>query len=66
MGRKGFGYEINSDFSPLIKKRIEEEWEVPDWKNVDILHSATMETGAKNTRKSHFNNPNEDKQKKLI
>ena len=66
MGRKGFGYEINSDFSPLIKKRIEEEWEVPDWKNVDILHSATMETGAKNTRKSHFNKPNEDKQKKLI
>lgn len=66
MGRKGFGYEINSDFSTLIKKRIEEEWAVPDWKSIDILHSATMETGAKKTRKSHFNKLNEDKQKKLI
>lgn len=27
--RKGFGYEINSDYSELIQNRILEDWEVP-------------------------------------
>lgn len=54
MGRKGFGVELNRDFAPLIKTRIEEPFEIPDWKDLDILHSATMETGAKKKRKIHL------------
>jgi modification methylase len=66
MDRKGFGYEINDDFSPLIKKRILEEWEVPDWKSIDILHSSSAETGSNKQRKSQFNKSDKGNQKKLI
>lgn len=54
MGRKSFGFELNADFIPLIAKRISENWQVPPWTNIDILHSATMETGAQKKRKVQF------------
>lgn len=54
MGRKGIGFEINADFEKLIRARIAEPWAVPDWKKLDILHSATMETGMIAPRKIHF------------
>ncbi|MFA7238435.1 MAG: site-specific DNA-methyltransferase [Phycisphaeraceae bacterium] len=47
MGRQGIGYELNSDYLPLIQQRIVEPWEVPDWRKLDIIHSSTMETGMK-------------------
>lgn len=54
MGRKGLGFELNPDYLPLIEKRISENWAVPPWTDVDILHSATMETGAQKKRKVQF------------
>jgi DNA modification methylase len=54
MGRKGLGVELNPDYLPLIKKRISENWAVPSWTDVDILHSATMKTGAQKKRKVQF------------
>lgn len=56
MGRKGLGFELNSDYLPLIEKRISENWAVPPWTDIDILHSATMETGAQKKRKVQFLN----------
>jgi DNA modification methylase len=56
MDRNCLGYELNKEFIPLIEKRINEEWKVPPWTNLDILHSASMETGAKEKRKSQYNN----------
>jgi len=38
----------------LIEKRIEEEWESPDWRRLDILHSATMSTEPVAPRKSQY------------
>jgi DNA modification methylase len=54
MGRSGTGVELNRDFSPLIESRIKERFEIPDWKDLDILHSSTMETGSKKKRKIHL------------
>jgi DNA modification methylase len=61
MKRKGIGFEINEDFVPLIEKRINEYWELPDWKSLDILHSATMTTGNKAPRKAQFADKKKDK-----
>jgi DNA modification methylase len=54
MRRTGIGFEVNESFLPLINKRLEEEWSVPDWKRLDIHHSTTMETGMTEPRKIHF------------
>jgi DNA modification methylase len=51
MKRAGIGYEVHSEYADLISTRIAETWSVPDWKDVDILHSATAETGMKKPRK---------------
>jgi DNA modification methylase len=61
MKRNGIGFEINEDFVPLIEKRISEYWELPDWKSLDILHSATMTTGNKAPRKAQFADKKKDK-----
>lgn len=53
MGRKGIGAEINPDFASLIQDRVNERWEVPDWKTIDVLHSSTMKTGG-SPRKAQF------------
>ena len=54
MGRKGLGFELNADYLPLIEKRISENWAVPPWTDIDILHSATMDTGIQKKRKVQF------------
>ena len=54
MGRLGIGYEINPAFLDLIRSRIQEAWEVPDWRKLDIIHSSTMQTGMAEPRKIHF------------
>jgi DNA modification methylase len=54
MGRSGIGYEVHEEYRDLIERRISENWEVPDWKDLDILHSATMKTGTGKPRKAQF------------
>lgn len=56
MERHGVGVEVNSEFEELIRARVAEEWQTPDWKSVDILHSSTMSTGMTKPRKSQFAN----------
>lgn len=51
MGRQGIGIEINEDFRPLIERRITEPWKVPDWRDLDIIHSATSVPGMAKPRK---------------
>ena len=41
MHRKGIGVEINSDCEELIRERINEEYSVVDYKDVDLIHSST-------------------------
>jgi len=55
MARQGVGYELNPDFAPLIERRVAEPWAPPDWRDVDILHSASMDTGSTKPRKAQFN-----------
>lgn len=54
MGRRGIGTELNEDYAPLIERQIMEPFELPDWKNLDILHSSTMKTGTEKPRKIHL------------
>jgi modification methylase len=54
MQRNGIGYEVHEEYRELIERRIAENWQIPDWKDLDILHSATMKTGTGKPRKSHF------------
>lgn len=54
MNREGIGYEINGGYAELIEQRINETWAVPDWKQIDLIHSTTTEPGMKGTRKIHF------------
>ncbi|HEX8202454.1 MAG TPA: site-specific DNA-methyltransferase [Isosphaeraceae bacterium] len=54
MGRVGTGFEANARSLPLIEARIREPWAVPDWRDLDILHSATMTTGTLKPRKVQY------------
>lgn len=45
MDREGIGFEINEDTADLIEERIREKWAVPDWKDIDLLHSSSPEPG---------------------
>lgn len=54
MGRKGIGFEVHESFAPLIAARIAEEWQVPDWKALDIIHSSSNEPGMVHPRKAQF------------
>jgi len=56
MKRNGIGYDINEDYKELIVKRINEPWVIPDWREIDIFHSTTMETGMNKPRKIQFTN----------
>lgn len=46
LGRSGIGVELNPDFEPLIKARLDEPFQLPDWRSLDILHSATNTPGS--------------------
>ena len=54
MGRNGIGIELNQDYHNLLERRVQEPFELPDWKDLDILHSSTMEPGMNGTRKVHL------------
>ena len=38
----------------MIRKRIDEPFEMPDWKDLDIIHSSTAQTGMTKSRKVHL------------
>lgn len=42
-GRVGVGYEVNEKFIDLIEARIQESWEPPPFKELDIIHSTKSE-----------------------
>jgi DNA modification methylase len=54
MNRNGLGFELNYDYKELIEEKIKEYWEPPDWKELDIIHSSTMNTGMEKPRKIQF------------
>ena len=54
MGRRGLGTELNEDYGELIGRRIVERFELPDWKQLDIIHSSSMRTGMDGPRKIHL------------
>jgi DNA modification methylase len=54
MGRKGFGYELHSEFEGLIEARINEDWSVPDWRSIDVIHSSTATPGQPSQRKAQY------------
>lgn len=54
MHRKGIGVELNASYADLIRTRIQERFELPDWKDLDILHSSTMTPGTTKPRKIHL------------
>ncbi|GMV87867.1 MAG: methyltransferase [Chthonomonas sp.] len=58
MNRLGIGYELNESYRPLIEARIKEAWAVPDWRDLDIIHSTRFETGMEKPRKIHFHRNN--------
>lgn len=59
MGRIGYGCEIEEKFEATIRAKIAEEWATPDWRDIDLLHSATMTTGALKPRKVQFSRTGE-------
>lgn len=54
MNRRGIGIEINDSFRDLIERRVQEQWAVPDWRDLDILHSASMDPGMRKPRKIQY------------
>ena len=54
MGRKGIGVEINVNYKSVIEGKINEPFEIPDWKEIDLIHSTTMDTTVKSPRKAHL------------
>lgn len=52
MGRRGVGFELNSNYRQLIRDRIRESWTLPDWKNIDLIHSTTADTVPSPPRRS--------------
>ena len=54
MNRKSIGFEVHQEYAPLIEARISEDWSVPDWKTLDIIHSTTNEPGMKQPRKAQY------------
>ncbi|MEK6272849.1 MAG: site-specific DNA-methyltransferase [Actinomycetota bacterium] len=57
-GRRGIGYEINSDFQPLIEARLDEPWQAPRFEDMDIITSATSRPGMPNGRRRPKGQPN--------
>ncbi len=54
MGRKGIGIEVNNNFESVIRGKIQEPFEVPDWKTIDLIHSTSMDTTPRTPRKVHL------------
>ena len=58
MKRRGIGIEINDDYQDLIKERIEEDYSLVDYKDIDLIHSATS------TVDEHLKKNNKPRRKK--
>jgi DNA modification methylase len=54
MGRCGIGIELNDSFRDLIDGRVREPFELPDWKDLDIIHSSTNVPEVSKPRKIHL------------
>jgi len=54
MDRRGIGIELNPNYSSLIGRRIREPFVVPDWRDLDVIHSTTMTPGTNAARKAHL------------
>jgi modification methylase len=54
MSRTGIGVELNTEYRDLIRARVGERFELPDWRDLDILHSATNVPGSTKPRKIHL------------
>ena len=54
MNREGVGVELNPDYRALIEQRIVEPFQLPDWKTLDIIHSASTQPGGTQPRKIHL------------
>ena len=54
MGRRGIGVEINRGYEPVIRGKIAERFDAPDWRTIDVMHSTTMETGAAPRRRARM------------
>jgi DNA modification methylase len=54
MNRRGIGFEINPGYADLIRRRILEPWRVPDWREMDLLHSISAVPGRRKARKIQF------------
>jgi modification methylase len=52
MKRKGIGYETNSNYKDLIVNKIKENWQLPDWRDIDMIHSIRFEPGMIKPRKN--------------
>lgn len=64
MNRSGIGFELNPEYVPLIRKRIQEMWGIPDWRNLDILHSSSKEPGMEKPRKAQYLRVEKEKKKR--
>lgn len=45
--RKGIGYELNPNYIPVIRQKVLEEWNIPDWTEIDILSSGVVNKNKK-------------------
>ncbi len=54
MGRRGIGVELNAGYRELIARRIREPFELPDWRELDVLHGSRTRPGASRPRKAHL------------
>lgn len=41
IGRSGYGYELNREYSSVIGARVKEAWLPPSFESLDIIHSST-------------------------
>lgn len=54
MGRRGIGFELTEAHCELIRQRINEPWTLPDWTDIDLIHSTTPVTGCHKPRRIQF------------
>jgi DNA modification methylase len=50
-GRAGVGFEVNPEFAPLIRARLDEPWAAPRYEDLDIISSATPTPGTRGRRR---------------
>lgn len=51
-GRRGVGIELNHSFEELISKRLRENFDIPNWEDIDIIHSASSDSSRSTARRT--------------